>query len=147
MADTLYPVFDIPDLEEDEDEQTEELKAGPLFDYDLGDFVLDGQNRVVFVDGRDNYMLWVQKALSTQLGAYEAYPGFGIDFDGAQDQPTREAVQSEMERTITEALMENPATDRVREFIFDWDGSELYITFVVEPKNWEAFDVNMSVAT
>ena len=147
MAKDLYPVFDIPDLDESEQEETEALKAGPLFDYEIGDFVLDGQNRVVYVDGRDNYMLWCLKALRTQLGACGAYEGFGIDFDGAQDQATREAVQSAMERTITEALMENEATDSVHDFVFDWDGSELYIMFAIEPKEWEAFDIRMSVVT
>lgn len=147
MADSLYPVFSIPELDEGEQEEAEEMKAGPLFDYELGDFVLDGQNRVVFVDGRDNFMLWCLKALNTQLGACGAYEGFGIDFDGAQEEPTRDAVQSAMERTITEALTENPATERVRDFSFDWNGSELYIEFVIEPKNWEAFDVNMTVVT
>lgn len=147
MANRLFPVFDIPDLDEDNANQAEEMKAGPLFDYELGDFVLDGQNRVVYVDGKDNYMLWCLKTLNTQLGACASYSGYGIDIEGATDQPTREAVQSAMQRTITEALMENDATERVHMFTFDWEASELYISFVIEPKNWEAFDVNMSVVT
>lgn len=146
MANTLYPVFDIPDIDESEADQEEEvLKAGPLFDFEIGDFALDGQNRVVFVDGQDLFMLWVVKALQTQLGAYRSYYGFGIDQEEAQDQPDREAVESALERTIVEALKQNPQTEEVDNFIFSWEGSILYATFIVTPKDWEAFDVNMSV--
>lgn len=145
MADELYPVFDIPDDDEEEEEQEQGMKAGPLFDYEIGDFVLDGQNRVIFVDGRDNYMLWCLKALNTQLGACDAYPEFGIDYEDATNQPDREAVESNLERTIIEALMENPATEKVSDFVFDWESDDLYVTFVVQPYNWDSFDLYMNV--
>jgi len=145
MADSLYPVFDIPDIDEDDDQEEEELKAGPLFDFEIGDFALDGQNRVVFVDGNDLFMLWVVKALQTQVGAYRSYYYFGIDQEGAEDQPDREAVESALERTISEMLMTNPQVEDVDNFIFSWEGSNLYVTFIVTPKNWDAFDVNMAL--
>lgn len=145
MANELYPVFDIPDVDEEEEEQAREMKAGPLFDYEIGDFVLDGQNRVIYVNGRDNYMLWCLKALKTQLGACKAYPYFGIDYEDATNQPDRAAVESNIERTIIEALMENPITEKVSNFVFDWDSDELYVTFVVQPYNWDSFDIYMNV--
>ena len=146
MANELYPVFDIPDIDETDAEKEEEaLKAGPLFDFEIGDFALDGQNSVVFVDGQDLFMLWVVKTLKTQLGAYRSYYGFGIDQEEAEDQPDREAVESALERTISEALKRNPQTEEVDNFLFDWEGSTLYATFVVTPKNWDAFDVKMSL--
>ena len=148
MADQLYPVFDIPDLYEDDAEteaDTQELKAGPLFDFTTGDFALDGQNRVIFVDGRDLFMIWVVKALQTQVGAYRSYYNFGIDREGSEDQPDWEAVKSALERTIIEALTANPQVEEVGDFIFDWEGSSLYATFLVTPKNWDAFDVNMQL--
>lgn len=146
MADLLYPVFDIPDIyEDDEDTEEEELKAGPLFDFEIGDFALDGQNRVVYVDGNDLFMLWVVKALQTQLGAYRSYYEFGVDREDAEDQPDREAVESALERTIIEALTMNPQVEDVDDFVFDWEGSSLYATFIVTPKDWDAFDVSMEL--
>lgn len=145
MAEQLYPVFDIPDIEEADTEEQEQLKAAPLFDYETGDFVLDGQNRVMYVDGRDSYMLWVLKALNTQMGACDSYLGFGIDAEEAMNQPTREAVQATLERTIIEALMANPATESVTEFEFLWEANVLYTSFVVKPREWDAFDINMHV--
>lgn len=145
MADQLYPVFEIPDIDQDGTEQQNVMKAAPLFDYEIGDFVLDGQNRVVFVDGRDGFMLWVLKTLNTQLGACDSYLGYGIDVEDAMQQPDRVAVQATLERTITEALMENPATESVDDFTFTWEASTLNATFIVKPYNYEAFDVNMNV--
>jgi len=141
----LYPVFDIPDIDESEVEQQPVMKAVPLFDYEAGDFVLDGQNRVVYVDGRDGYILWVLKTLNTQLGACDSYLGYGVDFEDAMQQPDRETVQATLERYITEALMINPATESVDDFNFTWEASTLYCTFIVKPYNLEAFDINMNL--
>lgn len=146
MANQLYPVFDIPNIDPtDAYDDQQVMKAGPLFDFELGDFAVDGQNRVIFVDGRDLYMLWVVKTLQTQLGAYRSYYGYGIDQEEAQDQPNREAVQSALERTIGEALMRNPQTQQVDSFTFRWEGGNLFSTFIVTPRDWDAFDVNMNL--
>ena len=145
MADLLYPVFDIPDIDEDDADVEEEFKAGPLFDFDIGDFVLDGQKNVVYVNGRDLFMLWVIKTLQTQVGAYRSYYSFGIDREGSEFQPDREAVESALERTIVEALSQNPQVEEVDSFTFSWESSSLYVTFIVTPKNWDAFDVNMAL--
>lgn len=145
----LYPAFAIPNVSGAEDTSAATvIKAGPLFDYELGDFALDGQNRVVMVDGSDEYTLWVVKALSTQLEACASYPGFGLDAEYAMDQPNREAVQSAIERAITEALSEHPATERVYNFSYDWEGSDLAVRFTVKMRNdLPILDFEMNVVT
>jgi len=148
MANQLFPTFDVPAAwyEEAEDEQA--LKSGPLFDYDTGDFVRDGANRVIMVDGRDNYILWCLKMLKTQRWACDAYyDDTGVDAEGAMQKPSRKAIQSAFERTITEALLEHPCTERVYGFDYDWSADELGITFIIKPRNWDAFDVNMNVVS
>lgn len=147
MAQSLYPVFPTPDLNEANDQSAHIIKGGPLFDYEKGDFVLDGQNRVVMVDGRDYYTLWVLKTLSTQLAACDSYPDFGVDIEDAMEQPNRQAVQTALEREITEALLMNEATERVYNFQFEWEASELMVSFIVKPHNWDAYDVNMSIVS
>ena len=146
MAEELYPVFDIPDVEETETEEEEILRSGPLFDFNTGDFVRDGQNRVILVDGQDTFILWVLKALKTQQDAYRSYFDFGIDGEDAMAQPDRQAVQVAFERTITEALLVHPATEKVYGFEYEWASDELQITFLVKPKDWEAMEVSMSVS-
>ena len=148
MANQLFPTFEVPAMwyEEAEDEQS--LKAGPLFDFDTGDFVRDGSNRVIMVEGRDEYILWVLKMLQTQRWGCEAYyDDTGVDAEGAVQEPSRKAVQSAFERTITEALIWHPCTERVYGFDFQWNADELVITFIVKPRNWDAFDVNMNVVS
>jgi len=100
MADSLYPVFEIPSLAAEDDEAERVFKPSPLFDFDTGDFVRDGANRVVMVDGRDAYIIWVLKALKTQQGACLAYMDTGIDYEDAMSETPREAVQAAFERTI-----------------------------------------------
>lgn len=148
MANQLYPVFEIPSIWQDDTENEQAFKPGPLFDFDIGDFVRDGSNRVIMCDGRDEYILWVLKMLKTQRWACPAYSDeCGIDAEDAAQQPSRRAVQSAFERTITEALLVNPCTERVYGFDYEWSTDELEVTFIVKPRNWDAFDVNMNVVT
>lgn len=149
MADsqTLYPVFGVPVVQASNDTGEQKFLPAPLFDFDTGDFVRDGANRVVMVNGRDAFMLWVLKTLQTQAGACQSYYGFGIDVEACLMEPTRDAVQSALERTISEALLSNPRVDRVYNFEYFWEGSALNVSFIVKPKSWEAFDVGMTIAT
>lgn len=145
MADTLYPVFDIPSVDAENTDEESSFKPAPLFDYDIGDFVRDGANRVVMVDGRDAYILWVLKVLKTQLGACLSYMGVGVDHEAALAETSREAVQAAFERSISESLLVHPCTERVYDFVFEWDSDTIYMGFTVKPKAWAAFDIAMNV--
>ena len=148
MADTnqLYPVFDVPFADAIESQDAEqEFKPAPLFDYDKGDFVRDGANRVVMVDGREAFKNWVLKTISTQRGSCLAYPDIGIDYEGALLAPTHEAVQSALERTISEALLSDPHTDRVYDFEFKWQADSITVSFTVQPKSWAAFNIEQTI--
>ena len=87
------------------------------------------------------------KTLQTQAGACQSYYGCGIDVEACLMEPTRDAVQSALERTISEALLSNPHVDRVYNFEYLWKGNELTTSFIIKPKSWEAFDVGMTVVT
>lgn len=148
MPEQLFPVFEIPSIVQQETESRDEaFYPGPLFDFDAGDYVRDGQHQILMVDGLDTYMLWCIKALKTQLGACASYPDFGIDVDGALSEANNAAICSAMERTITEALMRNPRTERVYSFEFVWTANVLAIVFIVKPKDLDAFDLSMNVIT
>ena len=150
MADAengLYPVFNIPTMDAADESDEPVFMPSPLFDYDTGDFVRDGANRVVYVGGREAYILWVLKILNTQTGSCPAYMYAGIDAEGAMQQPTRAAVECAFERTITEALMSHPLTERISDFDFKWNASTLHITFMVKAKPWAAFDAQMNLET
>ena len=144
-AETLYPVFEIPSAVPDDEDKEQTFLPSPLFDYEKGDFVRNGANRIVMVDGQDAYILWVLKALKTQRGACLSYMDVGVDHESALAETSREAVQAAFERNISEALLANPCTDRVYDFSFEWDGDALYTAFTVKPKNWAAFDIALNV--
>lgn len=146
MADQLFPVFEIPTTAVSSTKDAErEFRPAPLFDYDTGDFVRDGANRVVMVDGREAFRVWVQKVISTQVGTCLSYLGVGIDAESAMSAPTHEAAESILERSISEALLANRCTERVYDFGFDWDSDSVHIHFTVQPKSWAAFDIDQRI--
>ena len=45
-----------------------------------------------------------------------------------------------IERTITEALLVNPATEYVRDFEFTMEGDQLYVSFLAKGREWDDED-------
>ncbi len=136
----LYPTFELPPIVEQEQPQlVPEYPKSYLFDFEKGDFVLDGAGRIVIADGYTAWTQWCVKTILTERFAYLAYSGnYGAEIDKALKQPTRAVVETEVERTITEALLFDPRTYAVRDFSFEWRGDELYISFTVIPVVGEA---------
>lgn len=148
MAEQLFPVFEIPTITQRQEEEKQYVfLPGPLFDFVSGDFALDGAHQFTMVDGLDQYMIWCLKTLQTQRGACAAYPEYGVDSHGALSEASHGAVCSAFERTITEALMRNPRTERVYGFDFAWNADSLAIVFIVKPQGFDAFDITMNVVT
>ena len=141
----LYPTFEIPSLDTEDENQQPTFKPSPLFDYDSGDFVRDGANRIVYVSGREAYILWCIKTLQTQAGGCLAYMDVGIDAEEVMQQPDRASAQSVLERTVTEALMANPCTERVYDFEFEWEADAVHVTFWIKAASYAAFKMDMSI--
>ena len=139
---SLYPTFNLPKVAVKNIEPAKEVyRPAPMFDYDSGDFVRDGAGRLVMAEGKEAYIEWCLKQCVTERGTKLAYSDkIGVEMvaalkDGEADPG---AVQSAIEKTITEALMIHPATEYVRKFKFGWDGgSHLLVTFVVKGYDWE----------
>lgn len=132
MSEIIFPVFETPEFVEEEDEQIE-YKKSIYWDSKKGDFAQDGAYRIKESNGRDAYIQWCVKTVATERFCCLAYSDeIGVEEDAALKEPSREAVESAMERTITEALMVNPKTEYVRDFEFEWEGDDLYIKFVIK---------------
>lgn len=132
----LFPTFEAPPVVE----QTAELQPEPsygrswLWDFEAGDFVLDGRGRPVEADGYTAWAQWCVKALLTQRFAHVIYsPAYGAELEEALSQPSRKAIEAELERTITEALLVDPRTQAVRDFAFAWAGDKVTVACTVEP--------------
>ncbi|WP_027406158.1 DUF2634 domain-containing protein [Anaerovibrio sp. RM50] len=149
MAENLYPVVNLPTLiPPGQVDQEQVYKQSVAFDYDTGDFVLDGANKMVLASGKDTFIQWCLKQCVTERFTKLAYSNsVGVEIqEGIKSVTDVEGVESIIQRTVTEALMVNPITEYVREFEFQWDGSDsLYVRFVVKGKPW-AEDITLTVA-
>lgn len=146
MANSLYPTFDLPTIADPGTASSQKkYKPSIRFDYDLGDFVRDGANRLVMCDGKEAWLQWCIKVVVTERNTKRAYSDqIGTEMADALKQSDIAAVESAIERTYTEALMVNPLTEYVRNFNFEWSGSDsLTVSFVVKGQQWE--EQNLSI--
>ena len=56
---------------------------------------------------------------------------------------SEKAVESAIERTISEALMVNPRTEYVRSFEFSWSGEAVSVSFTVKGVDTDEFKVSI----
>ena len=133
---SLYPVFEMPELmEQQQTEPAPKYGESWFFDFTKGDFVMDGAGRVLQTDGYTAWAQWCVKTVLTERFAYLAYSqNYGTEIETALRQPSRQAVEAELERAITEALLVDPRTEIARDFSFAWQGDEVYVSFTSVPR-------------
>lgn len=131
----LYPAFDMPELiEQHQTEPVPQYGRSWLFDFEKGDFVVDGAGKIVLVDGHTAWAQWCIKTVLTERFAYLVYShNYGTEIKSALRQPSRQAVESELERVITEALLADPRTQMVKDFVFEWEGDSVKVRFTAVP--------------
>ncbi len=132
---SLYSTFDMPEIvEQQQTEPAPQYGKSWLFDFAKGDFVTDGAGRVIEADGYTAWAQWCVKAVLTERFAYLVYSSdYGTELEQAMRQPSRAAVEAELERVITEALLVDPRTERVTDFSFEWEGDAVRVGFTVIP--------------
>jgi hypothetical protein len=141
----LFATFDLPEIPDDQ-EYDERYRQSVYFDFEKGDFRRDGANRMVASDGREAYMQWCLKVAETERDSCLAYStDIGTEFEDMEELPDRESRESEIERTITEALLVHPATEYVRDFAFSHAGDETEVTFTVKGFPWEEAVLNITI--
>lgn len=109
------------------------ITAEPLFDWDKGDFVIVG-GRPRLAIGKERVKNWIQKVLYTQRDKYIIYKGtgFGVDTESITGKTfTRDYMQSEIKREITETLLQDDSIISIDNFAMERDGSKLIISFTV----------------
>lgn len=138
MSEPLFPVFEVPDVIEESSEYDNQYKRSVKWDVEKGDFARDSSGRMVECDGREAFMIWCFKTVQTERYACLAYPSaIGVEMEAATEDDDEKTVESMVQRTITDALMVNPRTEFVRDFIFSWDGDTMHCTFSVKGIEWE----------
>jgi len=150
MDNELFPVIDVPDIAEEEEEYDTEYKRSVRWDPDTGDFVRDGSNNMVECDGKESYMIWCYKMVQTERYCHMSYMeevtgvDLGVEMEEALGESDHKITESMITRTVTEALMVNPRTEYVRNFVYAWEGDELHFTFEVKGIDFDK-DITISL--
>lgn len=143
---TLFPVFNVPEIQVQTQPKNRRYKSSVYFDFEKGDFRQDGAYRLVASTGKEAYMQWCIKVVMTERDAFLAYStDIGVEAERALRQEDRAAVESALEKTISEALMVNTHTEYVRNFEFRYDKDELHLKFTVKGKEWEEETIGVSI--
>ncbi len=147
MAESLVAEVDVPSIVVDDEEK---LKFYPsiYFDYDTGDFVLDGSGNFVMARGQVAYKQWCIKAVLTERNTCLAYSdAIGVDFASIRRQPDFDAKCSEIEREFSEALMANAKTEYVREFEFSEPAPDsIAVSFTVKAKEYDEESIKVLIS-
>ena len=144
----LFPVFDVPSILVEDRRNTQRYRPAPLWDFESGDFVLNGARQPLYGSGYDAWVLWCIKTIMTQRWAHLGYSSnAGIEAEEAFKQPDRKAQESMLTRTISEALLADPMgrTRRVHSFKYQWLADSLLITCEVVGRdgNSATIDANL----
>lgn len=141
---SLFPVVDIPDFEEDEDDYETEYKPSLRWDLEKGDFVRNAENRVKESEGLEAFKVWCVKTVMTERYSCLAYDDdMGTEMDEARQEDDENATELAMERTIEEALSAHPLTESVEGFSFVWEADAVRVSFTVVAIGWESFSVEV----
>ena len=131
----LFPVFDLPQEETQAEQKAERYKPSAYFDFARGDFRRDGANRIAPADGKNAFIQWCLKAISTERMTRTGYHSdYGVELEKLPSD--RAEAESIIEREVREALMVNPATEDVYGFDYTWEGDECLVTFTVKGYQW-----------
>lgn len=108
--------------------------VAPKFNQETESVEVNGVGQAVIGDEKDAYRFWATKCLLTERYKYLAYSSdLGVEIESIiRSGYPREVAESEIKRTITEALLVDPRTVSVDSFTFDWQGDAVTMSFRVE---------------
>lgn len=133
MPGQLFPVVEVPDFIQENVAYDTRYKRSVKWNSETGDFVRDGANRIAGSNGREAFAIWCFKIAQTERYRCLAYPdSIGTEMERAMDNDDEKTVESMVQRTITDALMVNPRTENVWDFVFKWDGDKMHCGFKVK---------------
>lgn len=134
MADEFVG-FDTTEIEIEDDADFRQFNVvAPKFDMEKLKIKLSPVGRVEIGDEKEAYRFWVMKCLLTERYKYLGYStDFGVEIEEIiQSDYPRDIAESEIQRTITEALLVDERTLSVDNFVFVWNGDEVKVTFEIE---------------
>lgn len=132
---SLYPVWVDEDVEMvDESEEEAQEGYGYLYDYRNNRVITTISGKTERTSEHDAYLYWAYKTVATERFSRAAYSSdFGAEIEAILERDyDRNVAESEIARSITEALEVDERTKKVSDFAFAWEGDSLHVTFSLE---------------
>lgn len=145
----VYPVFDVDEEEELEEEDEIEYLKDYRFDFSSGEFVT-GSNDTILCDGADAWLQWCGSVIRTvRYGCLAYSDDIGVELEDIIGLSDREDAELQLETTITEALLSDPdgRTESVEDFSFDWGADNIHVQFTVESTSGIVAGMSISYGT
>ena len=132
----------LPEGYEDEIITTEDVESekpvgyrnGLSFDYEAGDFRLDGRHKILDSDGIESWKSWCINCIRTERYKHLAYgTDFGVEWETVFSATSHEEAESILVRQITEALLADPneRTEYVETVEIEWTAPDAMTVKVV----------------
>lgn len=109
------------------EENTVRYPNGIAFDYQTGDFLRDGKNKMVDSTGVESWKSWCINSIMTERYKYLACsPNFGIELDQVFRASSHDEAESILTRQITEAILADPyeRARYVSEIKYTWEAPD-----------------------
>lgn len=118
------------------------------FDFEQGDFIFTNTKRIAVADELEAWKVWCMKALHTPRYRHLVYSNdYGQQYDELIGRAySKPALESEIERMTTEALMVDPRTADVDQFQFEWSEGVCHFSCVVTSVRQESSRLERSVS-
>lgn len=125
----LFPIGSLESLDIKENKKIE-FKGTYAFDFIKGDFIRNPNGSIKVLDEFGAYIQWCEKVMLTARYKYSAYSNkYGKDIIGSN--MDRKAIELELKRITSEALLVHPMTKLVDNFTFSWGNAEVYYTYEI----------------
>lgn len=121
------------------------LGDSPFFDFNTGDFALEGGHLKICKD-RDNVLLWIRKMLSTPVGVHPIYTqGYGTPLLNMLGTGTSViALEVMLPNMIRKSLLRDNRIQEVDNFLSELTLDRLEISFRVKLTNQSNFNIEQS---
>lgn len=127
--------FTIPHFIDTEIKTEVKDKSSAYFDFVKGDFAQNLSGKIIKATPYDTWVQWCLKTVNTQRWAFLSYnDDIGVEIEEAFKENSKAAIESEIMRTIDEALIADTLgrTIYVKDFRFKWGVDDIHVTFTVK---------------
>ena len=133
----------VPDLNREQLEIASDVKfdRSPFFNFDEGDFVLNGGN-IAVCEGVDNLRLWVIKTLATHINNYLAYNRtYGNLVNNYLGRFLNETLEAITPNLIRNTLLRDNRIVAIEDIRTNIEDGNLYVAFSVVTFQYDRFNV------